>query len=120
MRKALGATAVLLALTGGAFVYSASGSGGNDWCNDSSWLRSASSTYYYLYRDNPHSEAEITKSATYGGQLMTAYKASMAEGRLPEGIEDRLTAWSLSLREEVENGGTVASRTDSVLHACAD
>ncbi|MFD4858490.1 hypothetical protein [Streptomyces atratus] len=119
MNKKIAGAVALLAIIGGAFIYNSARADETDhWCSRTSWIRSASSTYYYLYRNNDHSRAEIAKSADYGGQLMTAYQASMDEGRLPHGIESDLKAWSLSLQEEIENGGTVATRTDGVLKNC--
>lgn len=120
MNKKIVGAAALIAVIGGTFIYNSAQADDTDaWCKDTGWIRSASSTYYYLYRNNPHTQAEIAKSADYGGQLMTAYQASMDEGRLPHGIENDLKAWSLSLQHEIENGGTVATRTDGVLKDCA-
>ncbi|WP_455358242.1 hypothetical protein [Streptomyces sp. SYSU K21746] len=119
MNKKIAGLTAAGALLAGTVLYNVAFADERDaWCDHTTWIRSASSTYYYLYRNNPQPREKIAKSADYGGWLMTSYQASMDEGRLPHGIEDELQDWSMALQAEIENGCTVASLTDGVLEHC--
>ncbi|MGW3628062.1 hypothetical protein [Streptomyces sp. NPDC000880] len=117
-KKIIGIAAVGAFLTGAVLAKLTAGEPRDAWCDDTTWIRKASSTYYYLYRNVPQSREEIEKSTDYGGWLRNSYYAAMGRGELPHGIDDELKDWSLAIQAEIENGGTVGSWTDGVLNHC--
>jgi hypothetical protein len=125
----------------GAFVLALAGCGGNGggsasdssslspeadstsaswWCNDESWLASATNVYAQVYgAGGSSSQEKIGQDSQYGGKLRDAAQSAITAGQLPTDLDfGEATGWWENLGNVARSGMSYQVYSQDVVSTC--
>lgn len=87
-------------------------------CDDTPWLRSGTTLIFRVWSWGTPTAAQVRASTPSNSALRLSYEQWVGEGKLPEGIFERLQLWGIHLADNRVSVYEANAAVDSVIAAC--